>query len=470
MTEAIKERVSKLLSTGLRNYWYPALPSWRLQSAPLGITRLGENLVLWRDKDGGLHAIEDRCPHRGARLSLGWNLGDRVACWYHGIEVNGGGTVTSVPAVKACPLEGQQCLKHYPVQEQRGGIFVWFGDALHQEAPQLTLPEQLGSDEWASMLCTAMWECNYQYAVDNVMDPMHGAYLHARSHSMAMGDKQAEMRVKKTPNGIMFEKIGQREVNFDWVELADTGTLFLDHKLVIRRYTPPAAKVYRLIGSDVGRPLSDITSNLDGAHLANALQADLQTVLDTLIPVEREVRCTDGAWYLARIQPYRTLDNVIEGVVLTFTPVTEFKLASEAAQRASTELAATRMGATQLARDLAEGIVDTVVEPLLVLDGGLQVISASRSFYEHFQVTAGQTVGRKIYDLGNGQWDIPALRELLEDILPQNQVMDGYVVEHDFPGLGQRRMVLNARRIVTALGNTEMILLAMVAIEAKGTS
>jgi two-component system CheB/CheR fusion protein len=214
--------------------------------------------------------------------------------------------------------------------------------------------------------------------------------------------------------------------------------------------------------------LSDITSNLDGAHLANALQADLQSVLDTLIPIEREVRSTDGAWYLARIQPYRTLDNVIEGVVLTFTPVTEFKLASEAVQRAAAELAA-----TQLARELAEGIVNTVVEPLLVLDGGLQVISASRSFYEHFQVAAGQTVGRKVYDLGNGQWDIPALRELLEDILPQNQVMDGYVVEHDFPGLGPRRMVLNARRIVTALGNTELILLAMVAIatpEAKEKS
>ncbi len=244
MTEAIKERVSKLLSTGLRNYWYPVLPSWRLQSAPLGITRLGENLVLWRDKDGGLHAIEDRCPHRGARLSLGWNLGDRVACWYHGIEVNGGGTVTSVPAVKACPLEGQQCLKHYPVQEQRGGIFVWFGDALHQEAPQLTLPEQLGSDEWASMLCTAMWECNYQYAVDNVMDPMHGAYLHARSHSMAMGDKQAEMRVKKTPNGIMFEKIGQREVNFDWVELADTGSMWMRLSIPYQKKHGPGGSFY----------------------------------------------------------------------------------------------------------------------------------------------------------------------------------------------------------------------------------
>jgi two-component system CheB/CheR fusion protein len=249
-----------------------------------------------------------------------------------------------------------------------------------------------------------------------------------------------------------------------------TGTLFLDHKLVIRRYTPAAVKVYRLIGSDVGRPLSDIKSNLDGS---TDLQADLQSVLDTLIPIEREVRSSDGAWYLARIQPYRTLENVIEGVVLTFTPVTDFKLASEAAQRATAELAATLQATTQLARELAEGIVNTVVEPLIVLDGGLQVVSASGSFYQHFGVAPDETVGRKVYDLGNGQWDIPALRELLENILPKNKVMDGYVVEHNFPGLGPRRMVLNARRIVTALGNTELILLAMVAIatpEAKEKS
>ena len=273
-----------------------------------------------------------------------------------------------------------------------------------------------------------------------------------------------------TVNSELNAKIEQlTSIQNDMKNLLDsigTGTLFLDHNLVIRRYTPPAVKVYRLIASDVGRPLSDIKSNLDGSDLS----ADLQSVLDTLIPIEREVRSTDGAWYLARIQPYRTLDNVIEGVVLTFTPVTEFKLVSEAAQRATAELATTLQASTQLARELAEGIVNTVVEPLIVLDGALQVVSASRSFYEHFQVAAEQTVGRKIYDLGNGQWAIPALRELLENILPQNQVMDGYVVEHNFPGLGPRRMVLNARRIVTALGNTELILLAMVAIEAKVSS
>ena len=240
-----------------------------------------------------------------------------------------------------------------------------------------------------------------------------------------------------------------------------TGTLFLDHQLMIRRYTPAAGKVYRLIASDVGRPLSDIKSNLDGADL----QADLQSVLDTLIPRELEVRASDGAWYLARIQPYRTLDNVIEGVVLTFTPVTEFKLASEAAQRAAAELATALQARTQLARELAEDIVNTVIEPLIVLDAKLQVVSAGQSFYQYFQVRPEDTVGRKIYDLGNGQWDIAALRERLENMLPKRQVMNGYVVEHNFPGLGTRRMVLNARRIVTALGEPELILLAMVAIE-----
>ena len=244
-----------------------------------------------------------------------------------------------------------------------------------------------------------------------------------------------------------------------------TGTLFLDHHLVIRRYTPTAVKVYRLIASDVGRPLSDITCNLDGADVSTRLQADLQAVLDTLIPLEREVRSSDGAWYLVRIQPYRTLDNVIEGVVLTFTPVTEFKLASEAAQRANTELAAALQAGTQLARELAEGIVNTVVEPLIVLDAKLQVVSAGSSFYQHFRVKPEDTLGRKIYELGNGQWNIPALRELLENILPKSEVMNGYLVEHNFPSLGRRRMVLNARRIVTALGNTELILLAMVALE-----
>ncbi len=142
-----------------------------------------------------------------------------------------------------------------------------------------------------------------------------------------------------TVNAELSAKIEQLNgIQNDMKNLLDNinaGTLFLDHNLIVRRYTREAQKIYRLIATDVGRPLSDIKSNFE----AGDLQAALQTVLDTLVPCEREVRTTDGAWYLVRIQPYRTLDNVIEGVVLTFTEVTDFKLASEVIRRSQTMLA-----------------------------------------------------------------------------------------------------------------------------------
>jgi two-component system CheB/CheR fusion protein len=230
------------------------------------------------------------------------------------------------------------------------------------------------------------------------------------------------------------------------LDAVNIGTLFLDYHLTIRRYTRDAVKAYRLIPSDVGRPLSDITSNLEGKDLAD----DLRTVLETLIPCDREVRAMDGTWYLVRMQPYRTLDNMISGVVITFTDISALR---EAAQ--------VKLQVARLAVDVAQGIVDTVVEPLVLLDGSLNVVSASRAFYQHFQVTPEQTVSRKIYDLGDRQWDIPALRELLEKVLPEHSVMEGFVVAHDFPALGPVRIVLNARRLVSALGSPDLILLAM---------
>lgn len=217
----------RILATGVRNLWYPVAPSWQLCDRPLGITRLGERLVLWRDAEGRPHALEDRCPHRGARLSLGWNLGDRIACWYHGIQIDHTGTVRKVPAVESCPLEGQKAIRVYPVMEANGAVFAWFGDALHPEPAKLTLPEEMTDPAYDGFLCTALWRCNYRYAVDNVMDPMHGAYLHAESHSMAEGDKQARMRLRKTETGLLFEKEGQKGVNFDWVEFGNTGAYWL---------------------------------------------------------------------------------------------------------------------------------------------------------------------------------------------------------------------------------------------------
>src|SRR5580700_11153497 len=95
----------------------------------------------------------------------------------------------------------------------------------------------------------------------------------------------------------------------------------------------------------------------------------------------------------------------------------------------------------------AESIVETVREPLVVLDGQLRVLRVNRSFYQAFGVQPEETEGRLLYDLGNRQWDIPRLRTLLEEILPQHTTVDDFEVEHAFPSIGRRVMLLNARRI-----------------------
>lgn len=109
----------------------------------------------------------------------------------------------------------------------------------------------------------------------------------------------------------------------------------------------------------------------------------------------------------------------------------------------------------------AEKIFNTVREPLLLLDKDLRVIKASRSFYIFFKVTSNKTIGKLIYDLGNRQWNIPKLRELLETILSKKNSFDNYEVEHDFPKIGKRIMLLNARKIPRGLSEEQMILLAI---------
>lgn len=249
-----------------------------------------------------------------------------------------------------------------------------------------------------------------------------------------------------TVNAELQNKIEQlAEMQNDMKNLLDNiniGTVFLNNALNIKRFTREAVRVYRFVASDVGRPLGDIKSNIAGDDLL----LDAQAVLDTLAPREREVRTTGGEWYLLRIQPYRTLENMIDGVVLTFTDITQ-RIRAEAA--------------VQDARELAEGIVNTVREPLIVLDGKLKIVSASRSFYRIFQTAPEDTIGRHLYELGNRQWEIPALRELLETVLPRDQAFEGYAVEHDFPAIGRRRMLLNARRLAGKSGETQLILLAM---------
>jgi two-component sensor histidine kinase len=110
----------------------------------------------------------------------------------------------------------------------------------------------------------------------------------------------------------------------------------------------------------------------------------------------------------------------------------------------------------------AQSIVDTIPEPLLVLNDALCVEAVSRSFYDTFQVTEDETIGRLVYDLGNGQWDIPQLRRLFEEVVAKSAAVVDYEVEHDFPGIGQRTMLVSAHRLFQPDRSSRSMLLSIV--------
>src|SRR2546423_1079089 len=141
-----------------------------------------------------------------------------------------------------------------------------------------------------------------------------------------------------------------------------------------------------------------------------------------------------------------------ELLVLAMEDVTERRRAEEEVARAAADLKAIET--------FSQNIVDTVREPLLMLDTTLRVHSANRAFYQTFHVSLEETENRLIYELGNGQWDIPALRTLLEDIVPKNSVFSDFELEHTFPAIGRRVMLLNARQL-KAGNHGELLVLAM---------
>jgi PAS domain S-box-containing protein len=147
-------------------------------------------------------------------------------------------------------------------------------------------------------------------------------------------------------------------------------------------------------------------------------------------------------------------------ILLAIEDITERKEIEAGLETTRKELAVIKISA-DAAHEFAESVINTVREPLISLDQDLRVVTVSRSFYEFFKVKPEETVGQLIYDLGNKQWDIPQLRELLETILPEKTSFDNYEVEHDFTTIGRRTMLLNARQIKQAWGKERIILLAI---------
>lgn len=214
--------------------------------------------------------------------------------------------------------------------------------------------------------------------------------------------------------------------------------VMVGNDLRIRRFTTPAEKILNLLPADLGRRLGEIRSNLDPDNLEKVVRATIENAVYS----EEEVRVKGGPWYMLRVRPYKTWENKVEGAVISFQDIDNLKRSLDQA------------------RTFAEALIQNAREAILVLDEGLHVTLANPQFYRAFQVAPEETIHRLIYDLGNRQWDIAALRELFQKLTAHNTRVDGFEVRHKFDHLGARRMIVNARRIESS-GGQQMILMTI---------
>ena len=218
--------------------------------------------------------------------------------------------------------------------------------------------------------------------------------------------------------------------------------VMLDHNLRIRRLTPNVDKLLKAAPSDIGRPISDIRLNIK----VSDLEPMILKVLDGLQPSERDVQDLEGRWHSLHILPYKTLDNKIDGVVLVLQDIDAIKSANEQLSKST---------------EFFRGIMNTVREPLLVLDATFRIIAVNESFLRTFSTSSEQTVNKFWYRIGDEQWNITKLRVMLEQVLPKQQAVMNFEVEHEFDNIGHRTMLLNAQ-VISQTNNLEpMILLAI---------
>jgi two-component system, chemotaxis family, CheB/CheR fusion protein len=208
----------------------------------------------------------------------------------------------------------------------------------------------------------------------------------------------------------------------------DIATLFLDRELRIKRFTEQARHVVHLIGSDVGRPIGHLVSQMHYADLSR----DAADVLRTLIPREIEVKTLDGRWLLVRMLPYRTGQNTIDGVVITFVDIDRVK------------------GAEVLAasREFAERIVQTVREPLLVLDDALRILASNLAFSQLIGLGPHDLQGKLFVELSTGEQAFQRLTPKLEAVVHSGDTVEAFLLTTEFDFTRGRRFHLYARRLV----------------------
>ncbi|NNJ25333.1 CheR family methyltransferase [Alienimonas chondri] len=324
------------------------------------------------------------------------------------------------------------------VQDADGG-----GEALEQLQREL-----LANQEYLQSIICDLETSNdeLQSANEEVLSSNEELQSTNEELDTAKEELQSTNEELNTVNDELHERNGElSRLNTDLTSLlanVQLAIVVVGADLAVRRFTPLAGDLLNLIPGDVGRSIGQIKPKIDCPDLEGLIRG----VLDTLEPVERDVTDREGHTYVLRVRAYQDDDRRVDGAVLSLLDV-------ETLRSRERELAA--------ARDFAEAILDTTDQPLVVLDEKLVVKRVNRAFRQAFDMTAEETAGRHIYELGDGQWNVPTLRTLLEDILPENAEFDDYELSREFDGVGRRTMRLTARRLDGDGHREPLILLAV---------
>lgn len=227
----------------------------------------------------------------------------------------------------------------------------------------------------------------------------------------------------------------------------EIATLFLDNKLCVKRFTPKSQEYFHLITTDVGRSIRHFATNIKYERLAE----DAEEVLKTLNQKVIEVKSKSGRWLLVRILPYRTISNMIDGVIITLTDITDHKEAEEKLGQLNVAL--------QDALNCSKNIIDMMSVPMLVLSTDLKIISANRAFYKNFQLFPEDVIGKFIYNIS--VWNMASLRTLLEQNFQEDNVFEGVEIETGLSHGGRTKLNLSARKIFNNESGADVILLSL---------
>lgn len=209
--------------------------------------------------------------------------------------------------------------------------------------------------------------------------------------------------------------------------------------LRIRRFTPQAEKVMSIIPGDAGRPIGNIRTNINVPNLEQLLT----DVIETLRTHEAEVQDSSGRWYLMRIRPYRTEDNKIEGAVLALVDIDDLKRSLDEVRKG---------------RDFNQSIIEMTRSSVLVLDSELRAKQANPVFYNTFQLTPPEVIDQTIDTIGGGQWKFLSLHSVFNKLLSDHGRLNDFEVEHEFPRVGHKVLVMNARQFQDGSGGPSVLL------------